>query len=158
MVEEANEHWSGEAPLGIPVSIRTVRRLAMALVVVGSIVWPVLSQASSTASATAMATVRILPRAAAGYDPAAEVLLRGLVGGWDGDQLLLRLSAGMVRVDTGSWNTREALAVGSSVEVLASKIQQDGRQRFLAREIRHAQGLNVIRDAQGVPIPVPARP
>lgn len=150
MVEETKERWSGDIPLGIPVSIRTMRHLGMALVLVGSIVWPVLSQASSTASATA--TVRVLPRAAAGYDPSAEVLLRGVAGGWEGGQLLLRLNAGTVRVDTGSWDGREALAVGAPVEVLASKVQQDGRQRFLARQIRHARGLSVVRDAWGVPI------
>ena len=127
---------------------RSILGLALALGFLGFLATPV--QAQTTASATC--SVRIRPRAAADYDPSAEVLLRGRVIGREAGLILLRLPAGTVRVDAGAWGGAETLEAGSSVEVLASKRQEDGRQRFLAREIRHREGFVVIRDARGVPL------
>jgi hypothetical protein len=64
--------------------------------------------------------------------------------------LLLRLAAGTVRVDAGAWDDPAAREAESMVEILASKRQEDGRQRFLAREILLAGHRVVIRDAGGV--------
>lgn len=133
-------------------TIHSTRRSPLSLAVVlffaGFLAMPVRAQAAATVTCS----VRIRPRAAADYDPSTEVLLRGRVIGREAGLILLRLPAGTVRVDAGAWGGAETLAAGSSVEVLASKRQEDGRQRFLAREIRHAEGLVAIRDAQGVPL------
>lgn len=129
-------------------SIRTTCRLALVLALAGFIAGPVWAQA--TASATAM--VRIRPRAAADYDLSSEVVLRGQVVAQERDVILLRLSAGTVRVDTGAWGGSDVLQPGTAIEVVAAKRQEDGRQRLIAREIRHAGGLAVIRDAEGVPL------
>lgn len=129
-------------------SIRTTRRLALALALAGFIAEPALAQA--TASATV--TVRIRPRAAADYDLSSEVILRGQVVAHEKGIIRLRLSPGVVRVDTGAWNGSDLLQPGTAIEVVAAKRQEDGRQRHIAREIRHAGGVVVIRDAQGVPL------
>jgi hypothetical protein len=96
-------------------------------------------------------SVRIRPRAAADYDPSTEVILRGQLVGQENGMLLLRLSAGVVRVDAGTLGSRTQL-VGSTVEVLASKRQEERRQWFVAREVRHGGGNVVLRDVQGVPV------
>ena len=67
--------------MDVPHPIRSTRRstlsLALALGFLGFLATPIWAQA--TASATC--SVRIRPRAAADYDPSAEVLLRGRVIG-----------------------------------------------------------------------------
>jgi hypothetical protein len=106
----------------------------------------------TTATATASVSVRILPPAALDYDLSNEVLLRGQVVGREKGTLLLRLKAGTVRVDTGSWVGSELVQLGTDIEVVAAKRQEDGHQRFIARELRQAGGTVVLRDAQGVPV------
>lgn len=106
----------------------------------------------NSATATASITVRVLPRAGLDYDLSNEVILRGQVVAREKDILVLRLKAGTVRVDTGSWVGSELAQPGTDIEVVAAKRQEDGRQRFIAREIRHAGGSVVLRDAQGVPL------
>jgi hypothetical protein len=106
----------------------------------------------NSATATASITVRILPRAAMDYDLSNEVLLQGQVIAQDKGTIMLRLAAGTVRVDTGSWAGSDLLRPGTRVEVVAAKRQEDGHQRFMAREIRYAGGSLVLRDAQGVPL------
>ena len=130
--------------------IRTTRRLALALglALAGFIAGPALAQATATATAT----VHIRPRAAADYDLSSEVLLRGQVVVCEKNVILLRLSVGIVRVDTGAWGGAGLLQPETAVEVVAAKWQEDGHQRFIAREIRHAGKLVVIRDTQGVPL------
>jgi len=118
-----------------------------------ALAWFIAGSVLAQSSASATCAVRIRPRAAADYDPATEVSLQGLVAGWDGGVILLRIPAGTVRVDTGNWTGAEALPAGSAVEILAAKRQEGGRQRFLAREIRHAGGVLAVRDPQGVPLP-----
>ena len=102
-------------------------------------------------------TVRIRPRAAADYDPATEVTLKGRVAGWQDGHLLLRIPAGILRVDTAAWDTAGTLGAGTPVEILASRRDEAGRQRFLAREVRHGGGILVVRDALGVPTPGPGQ-
>jgi len=107
---------------------------------------------AGSTSATAKVTVRIVPRAAFDYDLSNEVILRGQVVAREKDIILLRLKVGTVRVDTGSWAGSALLEPGTDIEVVAAKRQENGRQRFLAREIHHAGGSVVIRDTQGVPL------
>lgn len=135
--------------MGRPGTIRSICRLGLLLALAGGS--GAVAMAQSTASASV--AVRIRPRAAADYDPATEVSLRGLVAGWEGGMILLRIPAGTVRVDAGNWIGAEAIPAGTAVEILAAKRQEEGRQRFLAREIRHAGGILAVRDPQGVPLP-----
>jgi hypothetical protein len=107
-------------------------------------------QASTTAMGTI--TVRILPRSALNYDLSSEVTLQGQVVAREKDILLVRLRFGTVRVVTGTSGVAELLQPGTAVEVVAAKLQVDGGQRFLAREIRYAGGTLVIRDANGSPV------
>jgi hypothetical protein len=106
----------------------------------------------NSATATATITVRILPRAAFDYDFSNEVVLQGQVVAREKDIIVLRLAAGTVRVDTGSWVGSDLLQPGTRIEVLAAKRQEDGHQRFMAREIHYAGGSVMLRDAQGVPL------
>ena len=106
----------------------------------------------NSATATASISVRILPRAAFDYDLSNEVVLQGQVVVQEKDIIVLRLEAGTVRVDTGSWAGSDLLRPGTRIEVLAAKRQDDGHQRFVAREIRYVGGSVMLRDAQGVPL------
>ena len=102
----------------------------------------------NSATATASVSARIVPRSALDYDLSNEVLLQG--------QVVTRepgiIVAGTVRVDTGAWAGSELLRPGTRIEVVASRRQEDGHQRFVAREIRYSGGAVVLRDAQGVPL------
>ena len=66
---------------------------------------------------------------------------------------LVRIAAGVVRVDAGAWAGPEPRDAEISLEILAARHQENGRQTFLAREIRTASGTVLLRDAQGVPLP-----
>ncbi|WP_257309025.1 hypothetical protein [Geothrix fuzhouensis] len=129
-------------------TFRSTCRLGLLLVLAGGS--GVVAVAQSTTSATC--AVRIRPREAADYDLSTEVTVRGVVEGWEGRSLRIRLAAGVLRVDTGAWNTSGLFEAGTPLEVLASRSMADGRQRFLAREIRHAGGVLRLRDASGAPI------
>ena len=95
-------------------------------------------------------SVRIRP-AAADYDLASEVSLRGVIVGREGRLLLLQLRVGLVRIDAGSSIAASHLSSGTQVQVVAAKLQEEGRQRLLVREIRTAEATLVLRDALGVP-------
>lgn len=133
--------------------IRSIRRLALGLALVGVVAGPVQAQATVGVPCA----VRIRPLAAADYDPSTEVLLRGRVIGRENGLILLRITAGIVRVDAGAWGGSAPYEAASTVEILASKRQEGGHQRFLAREIRQDSGSVMIRDARGVPLPETAR-
>lgn len=120
-------------------------RVGLALLLMAASGAPVRGQARATAPCTA----RIRALGAADYDLSAEVVLRGRVVGKEGGILLLRLAAGLVRVDVGSTSGVSKIPADASIEVLGSKCQEGGRQRLLAREIRLAEGLLVFRDEQG---------
>jgi hypothetical protein len=128
-----------------------LRRLVLGLALMGCIAAPGLAQAT----AGAPCTVRIRPQAAADYDPSTEVLLQGRLVGRENGLLLLRLRAGIVRVDMGAWEEAVLREAGSSLAILASKRLENGRQRFVAREVHLTSGSVIIRDAQGVPRPAP---
>ena len=78
------------------------------------------------------------------------MVLRGQLVTCEPGQLRMRLRAGVVRVDTGPWPGSLALETGSTIEVVAAKHQEEGCQRFLAREYRHAGGTAILRDPTGV--------
>lgn len=110
----------------------------------------VMAMAQSTSRATC--SVRIRPREAADYDLSSEVTVRGVVEGWKGASIRLRLAAGLLQVDTGGRDTSGLFEAGATIQVLASRRVVDGRQQFLAREIQHAGGVLRLRDALGVPL------
>jgi hypothetical protein len=83
------------------------------------------------------------------------VLLQGHLVGRENGLLLLRLKAGIVRVDVGPWEEAVLREAGASVFILASKRQEAGHQRFVARQIHLPSGSVVLRDALGVPRPAP---
>ena len=112
---------------------------------------PALAQAPS-ASASISCSVRIRPIAAADYNPSSELTLRGTVAEVRPGIVLLRLPYGLVRVQVGARLQESTPAVGQSVEVVASKWQDDQGQRFVARELRFNGSTLVLRDAQGVPV------
>lgn len=97
-------------------------------------------------------SVRIRSLASADYDHSTEVLLRGLLVGREKGLLLLKIAAGIVRVDVGSWDEVIVMAAPAEVVVLAAKRQEDTRQKLVAREIRYDGGFVVCRDVNGVPI------
>lgn len=134
--------------MGRPGTIRSICRLGLLLALAGGS--GVVALAQSTASASI--AIRIRPRAAADYDPATEVSLRGVVEEWEDGTIRLRLRAGLLRVDTGAQDTSGLFEAGAAVEILASRRMVEGRQRFLAREIQHAGCILRLRDALGVPL------
>jgi hypothetical protein len=97
--------------------------------------------------------VRIRPIAAADYDPARELTLRGTVLEAREGMLKVRLPVGHVRVQVGSVLTSGAVDVGQVIEVIASRWQDEGGQRFIAREVHTAEHTFILRDARGVPVP-----
>ncbi|HJV37894.1 MAG TPA: hypothetical protein VJ528_03565 [Geothrix sp.] len=129
-------------------TFRSICRLGLLLALAGGSEAVVMAQSTSSATCT----VRIRPREAADYDLSTEVTIQGVVEGWEGRSIRIRLAAGVLRVDTGAWNTSGLFEAGTPLEVLASRSVVEGRQRFLAREIRHAGGVLMIRDAFGAPI------
>lgn len=129
-------------------TIRSICRLGLLLALAGGSGAVAMAQATRSASAS----VRIRPTAAADYDLDSEVTLRGVVEGWEGGTIRLRLRAGLLRVDTGARDTSGLFEAGAAVEILASRRTVEGHQRFLAREIQHAGGILRLRDALGVPL------
>ncbi len=122
----------------------------LGLVLAMSVVVAEPARAQATANVTCSARIR--PQAAADYDLSTEVTLRGQVVGREGAMILLKIAAGTVRIDAGVSAAVAAIPVGSVIEVVAAKRQENGRQRLLAREIRHWSGALVLRDRDGVPI------
>ena len=84
---------------------------------------------------------------------ADDITVRGRVIGRDQGLFLVRIAAGVVRVNAGAWPGPEPRDAKASLEILAARRQENGRQIFLAREIRTASGTVVLRDTQGVPLP-----
>jgi hypothetical protein len=122
--------------------------MAVGLSLLGVLALPVQAQAT----AGVHCAVRIRSRAAADYDHSTEVLLHGLVIGREQGMLLLRIAAGIVRVEVGSWEDAVVKKAPAEVVVLAAKRQEEGRQRLVAREIRFPGGCVTLRDANGAPL------
>ena len=133
--------------MGRPGNFRSTCCLGLLLALAGGS--EVVAIAQSTSSATC--TVRIRPHEAADYDLSTEVTLHGVAEGWESRSIRLRLAAGFLRVDTGGWNTAGLFKAGTSLEILATRSMVEGRQQFLAREIHHAGGVLLLRDASGAP-------
>ncbi len=124
-------------------------RPALGLLLATLLAAPALAQAT----ATIPISVHIRSRAAGGYEPSSELLLRGRVIGRDQGLFLVRITAGVVRVNAGAWHGPEPRDAEASLEIIAARHQENGRQTFLAREIRTASGTVVLRDTQGMPLP-----
>lgn len=109
-------------------------------------------RAQAQATTGVSCAVRIRSLASADYDHSTEVLLPGLLVGREKGLLLLKIAAGIVRVDVGSWD--EAIIKGAPAEVivLAAKRQEGAGQKLVAREIRFDGGCIVCRDSNGVPV------
>jgi len=114
---------------------------------------PMQAQATMTTRVLVPSTVRIRPMAAAEYDPAGELTLRGTVLEARAGILKVRLPMGLVRVQVGAPLTNGVVGVGQVIEVIASRWQDEGGQRFIAREVHTAAGTFILRDARGVPVP-----
>ena len=133
----------------MPDRLRPTRRQALALLLATLLAGPAWAQAT----ASIPISVHIRSHAAGGYEPSSELLLRGRVIGRDQGLFLVRIAAGVVRVNAGAWPGPEPRDAKASLEILAARRQENGRQIFLAREIRTASGTVVLRDTQGVPLP-----
>jgi len=129
--------------------MRPVLQLTLSLIAI----LPLQAQAGGNSGVHIPCAVRIRPIAAAEYDPAGELTLRGTVLEAREGILKVRLSMGQVRVQVGPLLTSGAVAVGQIIEVIASRWQDEGGQRLIAREVHTATSTFVLRDARGVPVP-----
>ena len=136
--------------MNLPLSRHSIHRIALVAVLSG--VFAGAAFAQSSAAVGVRCTVRIRPAAAADYDLASEVVLRGHVVGHEGNLVLLRIPAGTVRVDAGAAEAAARIPLQVSVEVTAAKWQDGNRQRLLAREIRFPGETLVLRDGFGAPL------
>ena len=110
------------------------------------------------------------PRKGAGpgmprYDPSAEVTLKGTVdevqphqarSGGTGTHLAFKTESGVMDVHVGPTNwlseKKYEFAKGDQLEIVGSKVTVDGKDAFLAREIRKGGVTMTLRDASGKPV------
>jgi hypothetical protein len=98
------------------------------------------------------------------YNPATEVTVRGTVEevrqvtrgqGWSGTHLTLQTDAGKLDVHLGPSKFLEAkkftISKGDQVEVIGSKVQYQGHDVLIAREITKGDHRLTLRNAQGIP-------
>lgn len=119
------------------------------------LVAPLFAQGTQAGS-LAQVTVRILKAdqwaKLGGYDPASEVRLKGVVEQAGGGLLHLRMPFGTVCVELGQAGRKLGFRLGQTLEVVASKVMQNGNQRLLARVVRSESTEIRLRDAQGFPM------
>jgi hypothetical protein len=98
------------------------------------------------------------------YNPATEVTVRGTVEqvsqvthgqGWSGTHLTVQTDAGKLDIHLGPSRFLEAqkftVSKGDQVEVIGSKVQYQGHDALIAREITKGDQKLTLRDAQGIP-------
>jgi DNA/RNA endonuclease YhcR with UshA esterase domain len=98
------------------------------------------------------------------YNPATEVTVRGTVEeirqvtgrrGWAGTHLTLKTDGGSLDVHLGPSNfvaaKKFAISKGDQVEVIGSKVQYQGHDALVAREIKKGNHTLTLRNAQGIP-------
>jgi DNA polymerase III alpha subunit len=98
------------------------------------------------------------------YDPATEVTIRGTVDevrqvtgrqGWAGTHLTLKADQGTLDVHLGPSDFLESkkftVSTGDQVEVIGSKVQYQGHDALLAREVKKRDQTLTLRNAQGIP-------
>jgi hypothetical protein len=98
------------------------------------------------------------------YNPATEVTLKGTVEkvtqhassmGWPGTHLTLKAGTETLDVHVGPSDflakQKFEVAAGDQIEVVGSKIQYEGADALLAREIRKGEASLTLRNAQGIP-------
>lgn len=116
---------------------------------------PLFAQGTQAGS-LAQVTVRILKAdqwaKLGGYNLATEVRLKGVVELATGGVLHLRMPFGSVRVELGQAGRNLVLRIGQALEVVASKVMQNGDQHLLARVVVSDSKEIRLRDAQGVPM------
>jgi hypothetical protein len=98
------------------------------------------------------------------YDPSTEATVKGTVEkvtqdtspmGWPGTHLTLKTGAETLDVHLGPSAFRTAkkfeIAAGDQVEVIGSKIEYEGADTLLAREVKKGDKNLILRNAQGIP-------
>lgn len=98
------------------------------------------------------------------YNPDTEIAVRGTIehvreqpgrGGWNGTHLSLRVGGTVVDVHLGPSaylaEQKITLAAGDRIEVTGSKVDYEGAEALIAREIRNGDKIVTLRDAQGTP-------
>jgi len=98
------------------------------------------------------------------YNPATEVTVQGTVEdvkqftgsrGWGGTHLTLRTDKETLDVHLGPSNFLEAkkftVSKGDRVEVLGSKVQFQGHDALIARQVTKGDQKLTLRNAQGIP-------
>jgi hypothetical protein len=99
------------------------------------------------------------------YDKTTETTVTGTVdevqshqgrGGGTGLHLALKTEAGVLNVHVGptTWLTEHnyAFSKGDVLQVTGSKVQMNGGDAFIAREIRKGDAIMTLRTADGVPL------
>jgi hypothetical protein len=124
-------------------------RPTLFLVLLAVPAWP---QAGAQATLSVPCSIRIRSPRAADYDLTHEFTLKGVVVDAQDGVMRLRLLLGVVRVRLGQGFPAGAVRPGQAVSVLAARSQDDSSQWFVAREVRRAEGILVLRDADGVPV------
>jgi hypothetical protein len=98
------------------------------------------------------------------YDPKAEITIQGTVEevtqhtgvrGWKGTHLALKSGAETFDVHLGPSEFLADRGVtfekGDRIEVIGSKVKYGGSDALIAREVKKADQMLVLRDAQGIP-------
>lgn len=99
------------------------------------------------------------------YDPATVVTISGSVAevsqnpgrmGWPGTHILVTTAVGVVEVHLGPTHYLNEqglkLVMGDRVEVTGSKVQIDGAEAVIARELKIGDRLVTLRNSSGVPL------
>jgi len=97
------------------------------------------------------------------YDPSTEATVKGTVEkvtqdtspmGWPGTHLALKTGAETLDVHLGPSAFLTAkkfeIAAGDQVEVIGSRIEYEGADTLLAREIKNGDKILILRNAQGI--------
>jgi hypothetical protein len=98
------------------------------------------------------------------YNPATEVTVQGTVEevtqvtrgrGWGGTHLTLKTAGGTLDVHLGPSRFLQAnkfeVSKGDHIKVLGSKVQYQGHDALIAREVTKGDQKLTLRDAQGIP-------
>lgn len=99
------------------------------------------------------------------YDTATEVRLRGTITkvethtgkmGWNGTHLVVGFDAETLTVHVGPSKYLEqqgfSFTAGEQIEVTGSRIKFDGSDVLIAREIKRAEKVLMLRNSQGFPV------
>jgi DNA/RNA endonuclease YhcR with UshA esterase domain len=98
------------------------------------------------------------------YNPTTEITVKGSVDdvrqvtrgqGWGGTHLTLKTDKGTLDVHLGPSRFLESkkftISKGDQVEVIGSKVQYQGHDALIAREITKGDQKLILRNAEGIP-------